>query len=56
MTEQDVWKQNSLELDFFPEKTSVLLGYIFTSTVFHLKIISHTLDFESCSTKNNKNS
>lgn len=45
MTEDDIWKQNTAELDFFPEKTQVLLGYIFISTAFQLKITPHSLDF-----------
>lgn len=40
-----MWKQNIVELDLFPEKTGAFLGYIFTSTVFQLKIVSRSLDF-----------
>lgn len=45
MTEQEIWKQNTVELDLFPENPGVLLGYVLISTVFQLKIISHSLDF-----------
>lgn len=45
MTEQEIWKRNTVELDLFPENPGVLLGYVLISTVFQLKIISHSLDF-----------
>lgn len=40
-----MWKQNTVDLDLFPEKTGVLLAYVFISTVFQLKVVSHSLDF-----------